>query len=166
MNFAKRHLLWSMLLAALGPLQVQAQVSDPIYLNAGTLTASSRAERAPIKESVGNRLHLVQFAGPIQPQWLEDLRKDGLHVVDYIPDYTYVVWGDEIAIAKLRQRGLLELDSGLAWPGMVNGCRSTPLHLPHNVNWPDPTTVAAKAQPVARNSRFSCLTTHNRPQEP
>ncbi|MCB9849400.1 MAG: S8 family serine peptidase [Phycisphaerales bacterium] len=38
-------------------------------------------------------LHLVQFSGPAQNDWLDELHAAGLEVVEYIAPHTYVVWG-------------------------------------------------------------------------
>jgi serine protease AprX len=46
------------------------------------------------------RLHLVQFYGPIKSAWVDELRASGLSVIQYIYPFTYVVWGDLAAIAK------------------------------------------------------------------
>lgn len=38
---------------------------------------------------------IVQFSGPVQPEWLEELLVAGLEIVAYLPNYAYVVWGDQ-----------------------------------------------------------------------
>ena len=58
------------------PLSQSPQLPDPW-----------RREPAP-----GFDLYLVQLKGPIQPQWLEKLQKNGLEIVQYLHPYTYVVW--------------------------------------------------------------------------
>lgn len=50
----------------------------------------------------GRRLHLVQFAGPIMPQWREELTGCGVRIVSYIPQNAYLVYGDSVAIATLQ----------------------------------------------------------------
>ncbi|MCH1866938.1 S8 family serine peptidase [Nocardioides sp. CFH 31398] len=42
--------------------------------------------------SSGMQLRLVQFAGPVTPEWLEDLTARGARVVSYLPANAYVVW--------------------------------------------------------------------------
>lgn len=44
-------------------------------------------------QAEGPDFHLVQFAGPIRPEWLQKLRATGLEPVQYIHPYSYVVWG-------------------------------------------------------------------------
>jgi serine protease AprX len=41
----------------------------------------------------GPDLYLVQFIGPTRAEWLDQLRSNGLTVVQYIHPFTYVVWG-------------------------------------------------------------------------
>ena len=50
----------------------------------------------------GKHLHLVQFAGPVQAQWREQLLAAGLQIVSYIPENTYLVYGDEHALTGLQ----------------------------------------------------------------
>ncbi len=47
-------------------------------------------------------LRLVQFSGPIRDAWYQAMLQAGLEVVTYIPDYAYLVWGDDAAVGKLR----------------------------------------------------------------
>ncbi len=46
-------------------------------------------------------LRLIQFPGPIQDDWYTAMEKAGLEVVTYIPDYAYLVWGDDTAVERL-----------------------------------------------------------------
>ncbi len=50
-------------------------------------------------------LVLVQFVGPIKPEWLERLRGVGVRVVTYMAANAYVVWGDAGALARLDTLG-------------------------------------------------------------
>jgi serine protease AprX len=43
-------------------------------------------------------MHIVQFAGPIQASWLEQLEAAGVQVVQYIHPYAYIVWGQSDAV--------------------------------------------------------------------
>lgn len=52
----------------------------------------------------GPDLRLVQFAGPIQPEWLHALRADGVQPLQYIHPYSYVVWADATALARATAR--------------------------------------------------------------
>ncbi len=90
-----------------------------IQLNAGAIdTAQPEAValRQAVGEFDGKRLHLVQFSGAIQPQWLDALKSDGVQIVDYIPDYAYLVWGDATALSRLQARAA-SVQSAIAWDG-------------------------------------------------
>lgn len=76
-----------------------------IRLNAremGTRAAEIKALRKPIGAFSGKRLHLVQFAGPIKPEWVEALNQSGATIVTYIPENTYLVYGDSAALARMQ----------------------------------------------------------------
>ena len=62
-------------------------------------------------EGQGAGLRLVQFFGPTQDAWLEGLKRAGLQVLQYYPDYTYLVWGADSA-----QRAAATLDY-VRWTG-------------------------------------------------
>ena len=47
-------------------------------------------------------LWMIQFPGSIQEQWYQAIVEAGVKIVAYIPDYTYLVWSDEIAIKTVR----------------------------------------------------------------
>ncbi len=47
---------------------------------------------------------LVQFAGPIKPEWLENLRADGAVPAQYVHPYGYVVWSDASALSRSSAR--------------------------------------------------------------
>ncbi len=51
----------------------------------------------------GKRLRLVQFVGPVLPEWLAQVKAAGkVQVVSYIPNNAYVVWLDADAEQKLQ----------------------------------------------------------------
>lgn len=47
-------------------------------------------------------LHLIQFFGPIQERWYQAMIESRIEVIAYIPDYTYLVWGNDTTINKVR----------------------------------------------------------------
>ncbi|MEO6393473.1 MAG: S8 family serine peptidase, partial [Pyrinomonadaceae bacterium] len=56
-------------------------------------------------------LYLVQFAGPIKDDWLDEMRSSGVSIVSYVPNNAYIVRGDAIAAANLmslRNRGFVQ----------------------------------------------------------
>jgi subtilisin-like proprotein convertase family protein len=76
-----------------------------IELNAGDID-TSKPEVAALRKIVGRfsgkRMHLVQFAGPVQSPWFDALLKTGVTIVDYVPNNTYIVYGDATALAYLQ----------------------------------------------------------------
>ena len=88
--------------------KANAEVADEfdfIQLNAGHLDTRA-PEIAALRQAVGNfkgkRLHLVQFAGPLKPEWHDALEQSGARVVDYIPQNTLLVYGDAAALGRLQ----------------------------------------------------------------
>lgn len=76
-----------------------------IHLNAreiDTRTPEVKALRNSRGTFAGKRLHLVQFAGPVKPEWLAALKQNGVKVVSYIPENAYLVYGDSPALARLQ----------------------------------------------------------------
>jgi PKD repeat protein len=68
-----------------------------IMLNArrlDTTTPEVIALRTAIAPSGGKRLHLVQFAGPVKPEWQQELERNGGAVITYIPYNTYLIYAD------------------------------------------------------------------------
>jgi hypothetical protein len=66
-------------------------VQNLITLHAVHLNTSSpdvQAVRKPLATGPGKRLHLVQFAGPVKPEWRAELEKTGVKIIDYIPNNT------------------------------------------------------------------------------
>jgi len=49
----------------------------------------------------GAALHLVQFVGPIKPEWLDAIQASGARLVHYIPNNAYLVWAEETSRARL-----------------------------------------------------------------
>jgi len=77
-----------------------------ILLNAGvidTLSEHAQSLRGMRKTSVGKRFHIVQFAGPVQPEWYKALEATGVKVVTYIPNNAYLVYGDPAAMTSLQK---------------------------------------------------------------
>jgi len=78
-----------------------------ILLNAGAIDTSSvekesmSAQSAASDNSSGHRLHLIQFAGPIKPEWYQSLVETGIEVVTYIPNNAYLVYGDSRSLRAL-----------------------------------------------------------------
>src|SRR6478736_4733658 len=92
--------------AALPVGQVESETeADFIELNAGALDTRSAAVvalRKTVAPFAGKKLHLVQFVGPIKPEWREALEATGVTVVHYVPQNAYLIRGDSAALAKLQ----------------------------------------------------------------
>jgi len=84
---------------------------DLVLLNTRPLDTRDDEERAltaarpPVESFAGRRLHLVQFAGPVKPEWYAALTATGAEVVTYIPHNTYLVYGDEESLGRVRSLG-------------------------------------------------------------
>jgi len=93
-------------LATLKQNQVEsADETDFIELNAGHLDTRAPEVVALRKLALpfaGKKLHLVQFIGPIKPEWREALEATGVSVVHYVPQNAYLVRGDNTAVAKMQ----------------------------------------------------------------
>ncbi|PKO12071.1 MAG: hypothetical protein CVU39_25980 [Chloroflexi bacterium HGW-Chloroflexi-10] len=112
--------LWSVPVEGISRLAGMSSISVPvdmdrIYLRgdqlidgqSGTEPAMAAANRQTRIESA--QLWMVQFAGPIKDEWLEELAVLGLQPVIYMPNNAYVVWGDGESLARLDaavQKGL------------------------------------------------------------
>lgn len=76
-----------------------------IRLNSGEL--DTRASEMKARRNVrgvfaGKKLHLVQFAGPVKPGWLAELKQNGVQIVSYIPENAYLIYGDASAISRMQ----------------------------------------------------------------
>ena len=80
-------------------LTLGGQSFDPLFSAPSFSAALSSNEK-----SGGAGLHLVQFHGPIKDAWLADLEAAGLEIVQYIHPFTYVVWGETIAMDQSREQ--------------------------------------------------------------
>jgi len=117
----------ALLASAFTAIATAASASAPeearIQLNARLIDSASkeadalRGARAPTS---GRQLHLVQYVGPIQRRWYEVLEATGVRIVDFIPDYTYLVYGDEPALTELQSLARSE-GSGIRWDAHYSG---------------------------------------------
>jgi hypothetical protein len=63
----------------------------------------------------GKRLRLVQFRGPVTPEWMQRLRSSGAQVVSYVPNNAYLVQLDKAGEGKLR--AMQGPDDPIQWIG-------------------------------------------------
>ena len=86
----------------------QVEVCDHynvVQLNAAALDTSSAGlatARAAVGEFAGRRMHLLQFAGPVQPAWYADLLATGARVIAYLPENAYLLYADSADLARLQ----------------------------------------------------------------
>lgn len=76
-----------------------------IQLSAGSLSTRApqlQSLRRPVGTFTGRRLHLVQFAGPIKPEWRSALERTGAAVVSYVPQNSYLIYGDAASLARVQ----------------------------------------------------------------
>jgi hypothetical protein len=81
--------------------------TDEVLLNAVHINVKSEEAKAMRKIAgnfSGKRMHLVKFSGPIQPEWFDSLKADGLEVIDYIPAYSYLVYGTADSISRMQTK--------------------------------------------------------------
>ncbi len=78
-----------------------------IYLNAGPIDtdlSTTKARRQPLAYFSGKRMQLIQWTGPVQPGWVEELKKLGVEIIDYIPENAYLVYGDWNVLSAMQKR--------------------------------------------------------------
>ncbi|MGH9833715.1 MAG: S8 family serine peptidase, partial [Blastocatellia bacterium] len=91
-----------------------------ILLNAGAVdTTKKEIQQLRLARSSAppyeKQLHLVQFAGPVKPEWHEALTDTGVSIVTYIPNNAYLVYGDAQALSQLE--GWASRSSFVQWDG-------------------------------------------------
>ncbi|NJL32749.1 MAG: hypothetical protein HC893_01440 [Chloroflexaceae bacterium] len=63
----------------------------------------------------GEQFWLVQFVGPIKAEWLKTIEATGVHLVIYMPNHAYLVWGDDASLTRLE--ALAATDPVVQWTG-------------------------------------------------
>lgn len=89
-----------------------------IMLNAGELdTADEKLADTKTRalNFTGKRLHLVQFAGPVKPEWFQELVEAGVQLVTYIPNNAYLVYGDRRSLRRIQR--LTGQKTNVQWDG-------------------------------------------------
>lgn len=89
--------------------------SNLVMLNSGvfdTTTAEVQRLRQHAGGFGGKRMHLVQFAGPIKPEWYSALLKTGVEIVTYIPSNAYLIYGTSGSIQQAQS-----LAAPVQWDG-------------------------------------------------
>lgn len=89
--------------------QQDRENSSPIRLRIGSFVPVA-GERLPIPpelaiaddELVGPGYHIVQFQGPIDQEWKARVASLGGQVLDYVPDFAFVVYMDDVTRAGVE----------------------------------------------------------------
>lgn len=89
-----------------------------ILLNAGSLDTTSDdavklRQAASAAQFRGRQLHLVQFPGPVKPEWYTSLLNTGVEIISYIPNNAYLVYGDASALRRVKRAA--RSDAFLQW---------------------------------------------------
>ena len=98
-----------------------AQIRDEdnlVMLNAGAIDTTKsevQSQRKAVGSFTGKRLHLVQFAGPLKPEWYDALTSTGVRIVTYIPHNTYLVYGSMGSIQRVQ--ALAQNSNIVQWDG-------------------------------------------------
>ncbi len=93
----------------------RAQLTDDsnyLEFNSGRIDTSSpqaRAGRMSRGAFQGKRLHLVQFAGPVKPEWRAALERSGARVISYVPQNAFLIYGNAKALEEIQ-----------AWAGVTS----------------------------------------------
>ena len=109
-----------------------AQVVDYnnlVLLNAKTIdttTPDAQSIRGTEAAKSGNQMRLIQFKGPIRPEWYKALAKTDVRIVTYIPNNAYLVYGSAERLARSAAVGRQQSCGAMA--GRVH-CRLTALIL-------------------------------------
>jgi subtilisin-like proprotein convertase family protein len=137
-----------------------AAYMDTIFLRGGqSINPPSGAvpalpDRLQQTRSAGPQFWLVQFAGPIKDEWLDQLTKIGLQIVTYMPNNAYVVWGSGDGLQQLDR--LAAATPVIQWTGAYQpGYRLDPALqitvLNSGSEWVDVTVQFYRTEAVARS---------------
>ena len=89
-----------------------------ILLNArriNTTTPHTQSIRGAQGANSGNQMRLIQFKGPIRPEWYQALVSTGARVVTYIPNNAYLVYGSAERLHAVQQ--LAGSNPAVQWEG-------------------------------------------------
>jgi uncharacterized repeat protein (TIGR01451 family) len=91
--------------AAAGGYSLSEREADELKLN-GTVIKTRSAAALELRKQRGNfsgrHLHLLQFIGPIKPEWRAAVEALGARVVHYVPQNAYLIQGNAEALARVQ----------------------------------------------------------------
>lgn len=78
-----------------------------VHLNTPINTTSRGAQELSRQRlrGGGKHLHVVQFAGPTRREWLTELLRTGVEIVNHLPHNAYLVYGDAASIERVARLG-------------------------------------------------------------
>lgn len=85
-------------------VQIESK-NDEIELNAtriNTRSLEGKALRKSRGSFPGKALHLIQFVGPIKPEWRESIEQLGVTFINYVPQNAFLVSGNAEALNRLQ----------------------------------------------------------------
>jgi subtilisin-like proprotein convertase family protein len=105
----------SLLQSLAGQAAAQAIVirdeEDLLLLKAGVLDTALpavqearalRRQQVRVQGAAGKALHLVQFVGPVKPEWYAELAATGVQIISYLPHNAYLVYGEAETLARVQ----------------------------------------------------------------
>jgi len=103
-----------------GDRAVKANHLSRIELSAASVDTAAGEPAIPShlqqSDTAGKRLRLIQFRGPVKPEWLEQVKAAGdVKIVSYIPNNAYVLYLDEASENNLQK--LTEPNGPIQWIG-------------------------------------------------
>ena len=101
-----------------GGTRQAAEGGAAIMLNSGRIdTGSSEARNRSLVEvrAGGYSMRLLQFVGPVQPEWHRHILETGAQIVSYIPDNSYLVFGGSESLNRIRD--MASSDPSVLWEG-------------------------------------------------
>ncbi|HLQ23889.1 MAG TPA: S8 family serine peptidase [Gemmatimonadales bacterium] len=93
------------MVAASGAVEIRDDY-NVIMLNAGWLDTTRMpavSGPAPQRPSPGRRLFLLQFVGPVKPEWYRAVLRTGVNVVTYVPSNAYLLYGEAASLYRLER---------------------------------------------------------------
>ena len=87
-----------------------------ILFNTGAIdtTAPEAVSQSSKALAAGKQLHVVQFPGPITPEWYARLQATGVEIINAIPSNAYLVYGESTALNRVAS---LAIDGYAQWHG-------------------------------------------------
>lgn len=90
-----------------------------VYLNAIHILATSpeyQSDRKPVSNFAGKKMYMIKFKQAIQTEWYKMLTDAGAEIVDYIPNYCYLIYANYATINTLQNNANSQ-NSPIQWDG-------------------------------------------------